>query len=455
MTFQFDVASYAPCSSVVPRATLRSAQSALTCALALLAAALPGCARAEPIASDDLVLTPADGQALTQTPAQAAVAGLSTTAAQPAAPAARANGMQANDDGRGTTMLALEDGARGATTPAESMADEAATDEAAADEALPPVAPGEPLPAQPPPTSSSAPAPVAAATMRTSGRQLLDSCGNVFVVRGVEQIFGNQLPEGNDWLGLLNQIAATGVNAVRILAGTDTLAADDVDALLNAVAAQNMVAYNAPYGSEGGAWLAHPEVKTMLAKHERHILIDAFGEPTFDDRARFVSEATASLQNLRNLGYRVPLTVTGNQFGRDLPSILELGPQILAADPLHNTVFGWQAYWSSNGFYQNTYGYSLEEAVAAAAAAPFPIQLGLDRVTDFPSSVTADFGTLMSATQANGIGWLWWDWYNPYGNENSLTEDGTATRLTPTGRTVMSAHPASVQNTAQRACAPR
>jgi mannan endo-1,4-beta-mannosidase len=450
MMFQFVVAPYAPSSSVVSRAAQGSAKSAtLASVLALLAALLPGCAGAEPISSDDLVLAPADGQALTQAPAaNGAPASQGSTAADaPAAPAASADGFQNNEAGAGATMLALSDSALVETTDDEAADETTATAPAHDGEAQHSV--------QLAPAPSPAPASVAAATMRTSGRRLLDSCGNVFVVRGVEQIFGNQLPDGNDWLGLLNQIAATGVNAVRILAGTDTLAVSDVDALLNAVAAHDMVAYIAPYGSEGGAWLAHPEVKAMLAKHERYILIDAFGEPTFDDRDRFVREATSSLQNLRNLGYRVPLTVTGNQFGRDLPSILELGPQILAADPLHNTVFGWQAYWSSNGYYQSTYGFSLDEAVAAAASAPFPIQLGLDRVTDFPSDVTADFGALMSATQASGIGWLWWDWYNPYGNENSLTEDGTAAHLTPTGSTVMNVHPASVQKTAQRACSVR
>jgi hypothetical protein len=267
----------------------------------------------------------------------------------------------------------------------------------------------------------------------------------------VEQIFGEQLPDGNDWLGLLNQIASSGVNAVRILVGS-ALGTSDVDKLLNAVAAHNMVAYIAPYGSEGQGWLAHADVKAMLEKHKAYILIDAFGEPTFDDRARFLSEASSSLKRVRDLGYTVPLTVTANQFGRDLPSLFDLGPQILAADPLHNTVFGWQAYWSSNGYYQNTYGYSLEEGVAAAAAAPFPVQLGLDRITDFPSDVTADFSTLMNATEANGIGWLWWDWYNPYGNENNLTQDGSVNNLTATGRTVINTHPASVKNTAKRAC---
>jgi mannan endo-1,4-beta-mannosidase len=272
------------------------------------------------------------------------------------------------------------------------------------------------------------------------------------VTRGVEQIFGNQLPEGNDWLGLLEEIAASGVNAVRILAGTDTLSVNDVDRLLQAVAQHGLVAYMTPYGNEGGGWLARPEVRTMLTKHEKYILIDAFGEPTFDDRARFVAEATESLRRVRSLGYRVPLTVTANQFGRDLPSILELGEQIAAADPLGNTVFGWQAYWSSTGYYQGHYGLSLEEGVQAAASAPFPVQLGLDRVTDFPSEVTADFQTLMAATQANGIGWLWWDWYNPYGNENNLTNDGSADNLTATGQTVVQSHAASVRNTARFAC---
>jgi hypothetical protein len=447
MTFQSVVASYAQSSSVLPRAAQRLASSAtLVSALALLAATLPGCAGAEAVSSDDLVLTPADGQALTQSPAGgSAVSGGSTSVAAASTLGAHAEEFQANN---GATLMAGEGPCSDPAAPeAEPTAQNQTTP---ADETTAPAAPSEPAPTVEAPVDT--PAPVAAATMRTSGRRLLDSCGNPFVVRGVEQIFGNQLPEGNDWLGLLNQIASTGVNAVRILAGTDTLAVSDVDDLLGAVAEHGMVAYVTPYGNEGGGWLARPEVKTMLAKHEAYILIDAFGEPTFDDRDRFVAEATSSLQRVRSLGYRVPLVVTANQFGRDLPSILELGPEILATDPLHNTVFGWQAYWSSNGYYQNTYGYSLEEGVSAAAAAPFPVQLGLDRVTDFPSDATADFGALMSATQANGIGWLWWDWYNPYGNENSLTVDGSATNLTSTGRTVVSSHAASVQKTSQRAC---
>lgn len=296
-------------------------------------------------------------------------------------------------------------------------------------------------------------APVARATITTSGREVFDSCGNRLVVRGVEQIFGEQLPQGNDWVGLIEQIASSGVNAVRILAGTDTLSTSDVDALIQVAVDHGMVAYITPYGGQNMQWLGIPEVREMLTKYEKHIIIDAFGEPTFDDRTRFLNDSTDAIRQVREWGYRVPLTVTANQFGRDLPSILELGAEIVASDPLNNTILGWQAYWSNTGYYQEHYGMSLEEAVEAVAAAPFPIQLGLDHVTDYPSTATADFGALMSATEAHGIGWLWWDWYNPYGNENNLTEDGTAARLTPTGNTVVNTHAASVQNTSRLTCA--
>jgi hypothetical protein len=302
------------------------------------------------------------------------------------------------------------------------------------------------------PTEPSGAAPVPRATMQTSGRQLLDTCGKPFVVRGVEQIFGEQLPQGNDWTGLIEEIASSGVNTVRILANTDTLDNADVDALLEVVKKSGLVAYITPYGDEGMRWLEGRDVREMLARHEKYILIDAFGEPTFDDRERFLSEATQAIRDVRSWGYRVPLTVTANQYGRDLPSLFELGAEIIAADPLNNTVLGWQAYWSQTGYYQSRYGMSLTEAVQKIARAPFPIQLGLDRVTDYPASDTADFGALLSATEANGVGWLWWDWYNPYGNENNLTENGSAERLTPTGQTVVSTHDASVQNTSQPIC---
>jgi hypothetical protein len=298
--------------------------------------------------------------------------------------------------------------------------------------------------------AADAPAAVHSNTMHVSGRQLFDACGQPFVVRGVEQILGNQLPEGNDWLGLVREIASTGVNSVRILPGVNTLSLDDIDQILTFIGEQNLVAFLAPLG-QGNEWYARDDVKAMLKKHESFIIIDAYGEPQYDDIERWRTESKAALAEFRALGYEVPLTVTANQFGRALPSLFDYGAEILAADPLHNTFLGWQAYWGNTGYYQDFYGYSLDEAVDAIVASDLPIQMGLDHITDMPST-EADYGTLMRGAQENGIGWLWWDFYNPYGAENNLSEDGTADNLTYTGGIVLESHDASIASTAQRAC---
>jgi len=293
-------------------------------------------------------------------------------------------------------------------------------------------------------------APADAAPMRVSGNKLLDACGQQFVVRGVEQILGNQLPPGNDWLGLIEEIAASGANAVRVLPGVNTLTVANVDTILTFIGDKGMVAFIDPLNSPDD-WFARADVKNMLQKHEAYIIIDAYGEPQYDDRETWRSEAAEALRDVRALGYRVPLTVTANGFGRDLPSLFEHGEEILAADPLNNTFLGWQAYWGQGGYYQRTHGLSLSEAVDAIVDSGLPIQMGLDHITDLPSEA-ADFGTLMNEAEVHGIGWLWWDWFNPYGAENNLSSDGSVNHLTTTGNTVVNTHTASLANTARYAC---
>jgi hypothetical protein len=310
-------------------------------------------------------------------------------------------------------------------------------------------APVEPAPVEPAPAPVE-PTTVHTNTMRVVGNRLFDTCGQPFVVRGVEQILGEQLPQGNDWLGLVQEIASTGANAVRILPGVNTLSVENIDELLTFVGAQGMVAFIDPLESPDD-WYARADVRAMLKKHESFLIIDAYGEPQYDDIEKWRAEAKEALVHMRALGYEVPFTVYANQYGRGLPSLFDHGAEILALDPLQNTFLGWQAYWGNNGYYQEHYGYTLEQAVDAIVASGLPIQLGLDHITDMPST-EADYGTLMQGAEENGIGWLWWDFYNPYGAENNLSQDGTAENLTLTGADVIESHAASIANTARRAC---
>ncbi|HTV22701.1 MAG TPA: hypothetical protein VMG12_28625, partial [Polyangiaceae bacterium] len=161
-------------------------QSVGITALAAIALALSACSGAEGAAfgADDSVSDDA-------TPSVTDTA--SSTAQQPAAPeqsapVARTEQPQTAPESRTETPAR-------ATSPASTPARGTSAEGAATEETTAP---------------SAAPAPVHTRTMRVVGNQLFDSCGQPFVVRGVEQILGNQLPQGNDWLGLVRQIASTG-----------------------------------------------------------------------------------------------------------------------------------------------------------------------------------------------------------------------------------------------------
>jgi mannan endo-1,4-beta-mannosidase len=291
-------------------------------------------------------------------------------------------------------------------------------------------------------------------TLVTNGRQLLDVCGNPLVIRGVEQVLGDQLPQGNDWAGLIDDVASTGANAIRIEPSGPARTAAVLEQIMDRLALHRMVAFIEP---SGRAWFNQADVKTVLQKHLWHLTLDAFAEPTYDDPTMMMADWKAGVNELRGYGYKVPLIVISNQYGRDLPTALASGAEIVAADPEHNVIVGWQAYWSTSGYYQGVYGMTLAQGVKAASSAAFPIQIGIDYRTD-PSidfNDPMDYGAVMTAAQQYGVGWLWWEWYNPYNNlENSLSSDGSATQLTTFGSEVVHTHAASIEKTAQLPCRP-
>lgn len=287
-------------------------------------------------------------------------------------------------------------------------------------------------------------------TLTTSGRHIVDRCGNGFVPRGLENALGEQLPPGNDWGGFVDKMAATGANAIRILPDVAQLSLSDLDKVFQRVVANDLVVYVSP-GDR--SWFGQSGVKTLLDTYKGHLILDAFQEPNYDDRTRWLSDVEAAIDQVRGYGYTVPITVLANQYGRDLPVLLSKGADVVAHDPQHRVILGWQAYWGSSGWYQSQYHMTLSEGFAAAAAAAFPIQAGIDDIADLPNE-HMDYSAAMTAAQSNGIGWLWWDWYNPYGSANSLSTDGTVNHLTSVGTTVVNTHPASIAHTSVKACRP-
>ena len=284
-------------------------------------------------------------------------------------------------------------------------------------------------------------------TLRVSGRFLQDTCGNNLVIRGVEQPLGYGFetpawdpvanPSGGSLENLVDEIAASGANGVRVLLdmadGQPSLAR--YDQLIGRAVGHGLIVYISNGSSAGAydhlAFWGRADVKTLVAKYQKWIIIDALQEPGSLSRTAWRDQAIAAVASIRGQGYTVPLTVISNQDGRDLPAILQYGAEVVASDPLRKTIMGWQAYWGSSGWYQGDYGgqfglsspTSIANGITVAAQQSFPIQVGLDYRTD-PGEV-ADYQAGMTAAAQNQIGWLWWAFWHPFehrGAQNGLLD---------------------------------
>ncbi len=343
---------------------------------------------------------------------------------------------KSEDDGPDVTNEGATDPDQGASSQGDDDGQQGGTSAGDGDE--PSGSTGEPTtPDEPVQTSS---------TLRVEGRHIVDTCGNRFVVRGVEQILGRGITVGGSLETLIDEIARSGANALRVLPTLADFTVDELDALFARITGHSMVIFLSP-GDR--SWFARSDVQAMLDKHKSMLIIDAFQEPNYDDRTLWKSDAISAIQGVRDLGYTVPVTVLANQFGRDLPVLLEQGAEVVAADPLTNTILGWQAYWGVSGWYEQHYGLSLSEGVSAAAQQGFPIQAGIDGFADPADAL--NYPVIMAQSQSDNVGWLWWDWYNPYGPLNSLSQDGTATNLTDLGTAVVP-NDANGLRAAQKAC---
>jgi hypothetical protein len=290
--------------------------------------------------------------------------------------------------------------------------------------------------------------------LTVAGRELHDTCGRQVLARGIEVSVGLGFEINGSLANMIGEVAKTGANAVRILPNVQQLTPAQIATVVDRAVQEGMIVYISPGDT---TWFGRSEVISMLAPYQPYLIVDAYQEAAFDDPARWLAEATAAVQMVRSYGYRVPLTVISNQGGRDLPSLLAHGAEIEAADPLGDTILGWQAYWGNSGWYQQVYGMTLDEAMTHVNAAPFPIQLGLDALTDATvhPTETLDYASLMNAAQTDKVGWLWWDWRllgGPKGND--LSTDGTFAHLASVGQDVITTQPAGIADTAVKVCKP-
>jgi hypothetical protein len=248
--------------------------------------------------------------------------------------------------------------------------------------------------------------------------------GQRLVVRGVENIFGRGLSERGE---LIPEIAKTGANAIRLLPNIspNQLTLPEIEALIVKSIDNGMVVFLNPYPGDvayESDWFAQPEVKAMIDRYSAYIILDVLQEGYQKSDEEWRDEAIDAVKMMRELGYRQPLTLLSRDAGRNGPTILKYASEVLETDPEQNLIFGVQMYWTND--YINGYGMTIAQACERYARQPYPIQVGINaNVAEFWAG-SNDYRAVINECGSRQIGWLYWDWFNPFGSIDSLSEDG-------------------------------
>jgi hypothetical protein len=265
----------------------------------------------------------------------------------------------------------------------------------------------------------------AAAQMKVVGKGLYDPNGERIIARGVENSFGIALSEDGRFI---DEIAKTGANAIRILPNLspNQLTLAQVENLIAKAKGYGMIVYISPAppipaGSskdeECWKWFERDDVYAMLGKYRDFIIIDGVQEHTAPDANVWAASCKTAIDRLRRKGYTVPLLMMSNDYGRNHETIINKAAEIFNYDPLKNTFFNVQAYWDQN--WSGVKKYSTElilERIPQLAALNYCVQIG---ITPWAEGAPCDNGfvdykTAMAECQKYNLGWLVWDWHNPY-----------------------------------------
>ncbi|ASW54425.1 cellulase family glycosylhydrolase [Plantactinospora sp. KBS50] len=280
----------------------------------------------------------------------------------------------------------------------------------------------------------------AAAGFYISGGKLMDANGNAFVMRGVNHAH-TWYPQQT---GSFADIASLGANTVRVVLSSGDRwtqnSPSDVANVISLCKANRLICVlevhdTTGYGEEGAAitldravdyWLT---LKSVLTGQEAYTIINIGNEPYGNQGySTWATDTANAVKRLRSNGFNHTIMVDAPNWGQDWTfTMRDNASTVWNADPNKNTLFSIHMY----GVFDTAA--EVTDYLGRFRTAGLPIavgEFGFDHSDGNP-----DEDTIMSYSQANGIGYLGWSWSGNSGgveyldmatnfNKNQLTSWG-------------------------------
>lgn len=248
---------------------------------------------------------------------------------------------------------------------------------------------------------------------KVDGTKLLDANGNEFVFRGVNH--------AHSWFGgtdyeAIPAIADAGCNCVRIVLACGVQwnkdSIDNVNMLIDMCRKNNLIAILEVHDGTGkdsketlqsicDYWI---EIKDALIGNEEYVILNIANEWMGASLSGYWSKAyCAVIPQLREAGIKNTIMVDAGGWGQHGMCIIEKGAEVLASDPLANTMFSVHMYGTAGGSEKK-----IESILGGAREQGLCICVGEFGYTHTDGDVKEDF--LMQYCTEQDIGYLGWSW---------------------------------------------
>lgn len=268
------------------------------------------------------------------------------------------------------------------------------------------------------------------------GTRLLDANGNEFIMRGVNHAHAWY---ANNDAKALEGIAATGANSVRIVLSDGVEYSRDsvqmVSALVSKCKNLGMIAIlevhdgtgsNDPEMIEAAVefWI---EVKDALIGNEAYAILNIVNEWQGSySREKYESTYCKAVADLRAAGIMNTIMIDSSGWGQQPKSVMECGQNILAADPLGNTMFAIHMYGTAGKNAE-----TIKNNIDGVREQGLCVCIGEFGWNHSDGDVDEDY--IMQYCTEIGVGYLAWSWKGNGGGVEYLdmTTDWSGENLTP------------------------
>ena len=280
-----------------------------------------------------------------------------------------------------------------------------------------------------------------ASGFHTSGTTLYDAKGNPFIMRGINYPYAWYKGQEDT---AIPAIARTGANCIRIVMGDgqqySKTSLAEIQKLIKLCKDNHLIAIVEAHDATGSDniqdlenaanyWM---EMKDALIGNEDHVILNIANEwGGAWDSSNWAAGYQQVIPKLRNVGIKNTIMVDCAGWGQYPKSIADAGQSVVQSDSEHNLIFSIHMYE-----YAGAYG-AVQNNIDSSLAVGAPLCIGEFGIKHTNGPI--DYKTIMSYSQAKGVGYLGWSWK---GNSSELAyldmvQDWAGTQLTEQGNAII------------------